>query len=177
MKYLFYGAPGRNRRAIIADARKMSDRRTCTPTTVAAKMPAAIPSHKRCPMPSGQQDPPSPSIRSPLRFELVLGGCLLLFGLVVLPSLIYMVGAMLLGEYSGGGHLGSFYGDVFRDLGQGSPQAWILALGPLVLVELGRLIFFNFGARTERTTEVPRDPPPRKAKPEPRERREPTFRA
>lgn len=131
-------------------------------------------------MPAGETDTDARSARSSLRFELLFGAGLVLCGLILLPPLIYMVGVALLGAYGGGGHLGSFYGDVFRDLGQGSPQAWALVLGPFLLVEAGRLVLFNFGARgadfDDPTTATERSPVVKKAKAEPRERREPTLR-
>lgn len=126
---------------------------------------------------ASERDTSSPPARSPLRFELLLGTALVLFGFVLLPSLIYMVGIALLGEYSGGGRLGAFYGDVFRDLSQGSPQAWGLVLGPLILVEAVRLIFLNFGSQPATEAPAPKTPASAgKSRPATRERREPTLR-
>ncbi len=127
-------------------------------------------------MPSpGESVSNTPAAGSGLRFEVLLALSLVLSGLVVLPALIYLVGGVLLGEYAGGGRLGSFYGDMLRDLGQGSWQAWSLVLGPLLLVQAGRLIFLQFG--TEPGARQPERPgPPRAAaKAEVRERREPTL--
>jgi len=128
-------------------------------------------------MPSSGERPPGPPERNRLRFELLFGLALVLAGLVLLPPLIYMVGTLLLGPYTGGGHLGSFYGDLFRDLGQGSPQAWLLVLGPLVLVEAGRLILLDFRIRADadEPTAPARETPARSGQ-QTRERREPTLR-
>lgn len=106
------------------------------------------------------------------RFEAWLAVGLIGFGLLVLPALIYLVGTLLLGAYGGGEHLGSFYGDYFRDL-VSTPQTWGLVLGPYLLVQLARLIFTDFGKSA-----APQDEP-RQAAPKPsgatRERREPTI--
>lgn len=60
-----------------------------------------------------------------------------------MPALIFYVGIALLGTYGEGqpAGLGSFFGDFFADLASGEVRTWALALGPLVLVSLVRLIF------------------------------------
>jgi len=113
------------------------------------------------------------------RFEIFLAGGLLLFGLLVLPALIYLTGTLLLGEYSGGTHLGSFLGDFTRDLAGGSARAWSLVVGPYVLVQVGRLIFREFGGKPPAAQPENSPPQPKSAtarsRPDARERREPTF--
>jgi len=115
---------------------------------------------------------PEPS-RSSRRFELWLALGLVGFGLLVLPALIYLTGSILLGAYGGGEHIGSFYGDYFRDL-VAAPLTWVLVLGPYVLVQIARFIF-----RTRDATGFQPSPEPpeheRKSRAEPRERREPTL--
>jgi hypothetical protein len=78
-----------------------------------------------------------------LRFELIAGSILLAFGLFVLPGLVYWVGSTLLGEYGQDAGVGTFYGDFFGDLATGVLRAWALALGPLVIVEVVRLLFLR----------------------------------
>lgn len=78
-----------------------------------------------------------------LRFELILGSILLGLGLFMMPALIYWVGAVLLGPYGSNGTLGTFYGDFYGHLAIGSVRAWVLAVGPLILVSLLRLIFLR----------------------------------
>lgn len=89
----------------------------------------------------------------PLRFELIFGSIWLAVGLFVMPALVYWVGLALLGPYGGGGGsgngLGTFYGDFFGDLASASGRAWTLALGPLALVSLLRLIFLPRPASDE----------------------------
>ena len=78
-----------------------------------------------------------------LRFELIFGSLWLAAGLFAMPALVYWVGASLLGPYADGAGIGTFYGNFFGDLASGSIRAWTLALGPLVLVYLLRLVFLR----------------------------------
>lgn len=105
-----------------------------------------------------------------LRFELIFGSLWLAFGLFLLPALIYWVGAALLGSYGvtsdgRGAGLGTFYSDFFGDLADGAGRAWIIALGPLVLIYVIRAIFI--GMKSDQTPREPLDedepPPPRRA--------------
>ncbi len=120
----------------------------------------------------GEPSASPPAGRHSLRFEAWLALGLIGFGLFVLPALIYATGSLLLGAYGGGEHIGSFYGDFFRDLGA-TPQTWGLVLGPYVLVQLARLIFRD---RSEPgTPAASREPARPSSTPAPRERREPTI--
>ena len=98
------------------------------------------------------------------RFELIFAGIWLAVGLLLLPALIFIVGGSLLGPYGDNGGLGRFYGDFFGDLAEPSVRAWMIALGPLVLISTLRLIFV--GARREpeepRDREEERPAPPRR---------------
>jgi hypothetical protein len=69
-----------------------------------------------------------------LRF-LLLG---LLAGGVVLPFLVYAVGAATLGPYDGG--LGAFLRTLADALGHFAPAAWALVLGPYALFQAVRLL-------------------------------------
>ncbi|HKU16209.1 MAG TPA: hypothetical protein VJQ52_17575 [Steroidobacteraceae bacterium] len=66
-------------------------------------------------------------------------------GLFAVPATIFAVGSALLGAYGDNGGLGRFYGDFFRDLAEPSVRAWAIALGPLVVVSLLRLVFVGAG--------------------------------
>jgi hypothetical protein len=57
----------------------------------------------------------------------------LLFSLLVLPFLVHLTGAYVLGQYAGGG-AAAFFGSYLRDLATLRWYAWVLALGPLVIV-------------------------------------------
>lgn len=118
---------------------------------------------------------PSRPARSRLRTEALLAVGLLVFGVAVLPALIYLTGVVLLGDYPGGTHIGSFYGDLLRDLSSGSGRAWALVAGPWLLVQLGRLIFTRFGsAAADETSSTPPNPARPSSRNSP-ERREPTL--
>ncbi|HTE41071.1 MAG TPA: hypothetical protein VK629_09580 [Steroidobacteraceae bacterium] len=82
----------------------------------------------------------TPTRRSGRR-ELILAASSLAIGVLVLPGLIYGVGTALLGEYGGGPHLGSFYGDFFRNLGGGKLRAWFIVLAPYLFLWLLRIVF------------------------------------
>jgi len=96
----------------------------------------------------------APSSRRRTRFELIFAGVWLAVGLLLLPALIFSVGGSLLGPYGDNGGLGRFYGDFLGDLAEPSVRAWAIALGPLALISILRLIFVG----AERGPEKPRDP-------------------
>jgi hypothetical protein len=100
--------------------------------------------------------------RKRVRFEVIFASIWLLVGLFVLPALIFAVGGSLLGPYGDNGGLGRFYGDFFGDLAEPSVRAWSLALGPLVLITILRLIFVGAGRTPGRPGEEDRPAPPRR---------------
>jgi hypothetical protein len=105
------------------------------------------------------QQEPAPSEQRRLRFELIFASAWLAVGLFVMPAIIYMVGASLLGPYGENAGLGRFYADFFGDLAEPSVRAWSLALGPLALVSLVRLIFIGMGPKDESAAaQHPRSP-------------------
>lgn len=63
----------------------------------------------------------------------------LLFGLLLLPFLVHLTGRTLLGAYSGGG-AGAFFADYLRGLLTFRWYSWALALGPLLIVVLWRVL-------------------------------------
>ena len=108
--------------------------------------------------------------RQRLRFELIFACLWLAFGLFVLPAIIYTVGTLLLGPYGENQGLGAFYADFFKDLVEPAGRAWILALGPLVVVSILRLIFLRRAPQedSEPEPEVRAAPPPPRSRVEPR---------
>jgi hypothetical protein len=68
-------------------------------------------------------------LTSPWSRELALAALALLIGVALMPVLIFYSGASLLGRYEGAS-LGHLYGSIFTGLGQGSPAAWVVLLGP-----------------------------------------------
>jgi hypothetical protein len=101
--------------------------------------------------------------RQRLRFELIFATLWLAFGLFLLPAIIYTVGTLLLGPYGENQGLGAFYADFFKDLVEPAGRAWILALGPLVVVYILRLVFLGRATQkdTEPEPEAQPAPPPR----------------
>ncbi len=93
------------------------------------------------------------------RFEVIFASIWLAVGLFVLPATIFIVGGALLGPYGDDGGLGRFYGDFFGDLAEPSVRAWAIALGPLVLVSLLRLVFAGAG-REPQEPQIQQDRPP-----------------
>jgi hypothetical protein len=63
----------------------------------------------------------------------------LVFAALVLPFLVYYTGLHTLGAYAGGGPL-DFVGDFYADLARLRPGAWLLLLGPVVLVVAWRML-------------------------------------
>jgi hypothetical protein len=108
-----------------------------------------------------------------LRFELIFASLWLAFGLFVLPALIYWIGGALLGSYGDNGSLSRFYIDFFGDLAEPSIRAWLLAVGPVLLISLLRAVFIGVrpterGEDGEETREEPRRERTARPRPEPR---------
>jgi hypothetical protein len=80
-----------------------------------------------------------------LRFEILLASTLLAFGLFALPAIVYFVGAALLGPYiesdAPANSVALFYRNFFADLAAPSGRAWLIAIGPLLVIALFRLAF------------------------------------
>lgn len=97
------------------------------------------------------------------RFELIFASIWLAVGLFVLPATIFVVGGAVLGPYGDDGGLGRFYGDFFGDLAEPSVRAWAIALGPLALVSILRLVFVGAGRGSEEAQAEPSAPSRRPA--------------
>jgi hypothetical protein len=114
-----------------------------------------------------------------LRRELIIAATCLLIGLAILPALIYLVGTFLLGAYGGGPHIGSFFGDFFRNLLSGALRTWFIVLAPYFLLWLLRLIFWRWSGK--KADDLPTDSAPHETRKRPesargtanKERREP----
>jgi hypothetical protein len=104
---------------------------------------------------------PGNRYRRRVRFEVIFASIWLAIGLFLLPAAIFAVGGALLGPYGDTGRLGRFYGDFFGDLAEPSLRAWALALGPLALISVLRLVFAGAG----RGLESPKAPPAEPAAP------------
>jgi hypothetical protein len=76
--------------------------------------------------------------------ELIWAISSLLGGLMVLPALVYLVGTRMFGAYKGSGSgIGAFYADFSHDLAKGELSAWVLAVGPLVLIAILRILLHS----------------------------------
>lgn len=84
-----------------------------------------------------------------VRFELIFASIWLAIGLFLLPALIYLVGTLMLGPYGDNAGLVTFYVDFFKDLVEPSGRAWTLALGPLALITVLRLLFLDVRTRRD----------------------------
>jgi hypothetical protein len=91
--------------------------------------------------------------RRRVRFELIFASIWFAVGLFVLPATIFAVGGALLGPYGDNRGLGRFYADFFGDLAEPSVRAWTIALGPLVLISILRLVFAGAGHLPEKPAE------------------------
>jgi hypothetical protein len=71
--------------------------------------------------------------------EIVLAGLGLAAGGLILPPLIYACGTALLGSYEGGS-VSRTYSAVWMGAAEGSVAAWIVILGPYMLLLLLRML-------------------------------------
>ncbi len=83
--------------------------------------------------------------------ELILFGAALIFGVLLMPLLIWVGGNRVLGPYTHGQnlHAGAFalLGDFLIGLWHGSAVFWSVALGPAVFILLVRLFWRGLHAR------------------------------
>jgi hypothetical protein len=129
--------------------------------------------HMTQPSDSSIADPlPLRSPRTRLRKELTMAGVFLGLGFVVLPIGIYLVGTAVLGAYGGGPHIGSFFGDFYRNLLDGVGRTWFLVLSPYLAFLLSRALFFRWQAPSSTAAEQVPEPEPARD-PQIKERREP----
>jgi hypothetical protein len=78
-----------------------------------------------------------------MRRELIILGSALLFGLIVVPLAIWLVGNRILGPYSHGTNPNAgplaLVGDFFVGLSRGWTSYWIVAVGPAVIISFARI--------------------------------------
>ncbi|HNP34470.1 MAG TPA: hypothetical protein PKK10_01345 [Woeseiaceae bacterium] len=78
-----------------------------------------------------------------LRREALIASGLLLFGVLLMPVLVFLVGTIIFGAYDGDG-MGDFLGGYWGRLGAPEAAAWFLALSPLIGIGILRLIVFGW---------------------------------
>lgn len=83
------------------------------------------------------------SFAGTLRVELATLAVLGLVGVLLLPLMIYLVGAEIFGDYAGNG-FGDFYRAIHSDLRVGQPVVVFLVVSPYFVWQLLRLTFFGF---------------------------------
>ena len=76
---------------------------------------------------------------SGMQHELMTLGLCLLLGLLLIPSTIWLVGRLVLGQYANGGW-GALLADYFLALAHGSSAFWLVAAGPYAMVWCWRLV-------------------------------------
>ena len=77
----------------------------------------------------------------PLKFEAMTLGLAVLFGLLVMPALIYLPGFYVLKPYANGG-IFALYFDYYKGLVEPRPSCWIAVAGPFVFLSLFRIFRF-----------------------------------
>lgn len=68
---------------------------------------------------------------------------LFLAGIFILPSIIYLIGDSMFGDYGGTG-FSAFYGELHSRFRAGDLGVWFLALAPYVVWQLMRLTIRGF---------------------------------
>jgi hypothetical protein len=127
-------------------------------------------------MDSAISDHAAPPRNRRTRFEVTFASAWLAVGLFGLPAGLYIVGVLILGPYKPGAGLMQFYGDFFGDLAEPTLRAWVIALGPLVLISIVRLLFWGVPRRepaapeelTPAEVEEPKESSPGRSRVEPR---------
>jgi hypothetical protein len=84
----------------------------------------------------------------PWAAELIVAALGLLFGVALMPALIFYAGVSALGRYEGAS-LGNLYASLFSGLREGSVASWVVFLGPygLYLVLRGIRGWWRVSAR------------------------------
>lgn len=82
-----------------------------------------------------------------LRRELTIAAAAFAVGFFVLPPAIYWLGQRVLGNYAPGAGMLDLADQIWGDLLQLAPAAWLLVLSPYLLVQLLRLLRRLLGAR------------------------------
>ena len=95
----------------------------------------------------------SESLKKTLIRELATFLCLVLFGLLILPLAIYMVGNFVFGEFGGTGY-SSFNITLHAAIRDGEPAALFLVLAPYLIWQLSRLTVWSFRQTGRRRQQI-----------------------
>ena len=77
---------------------------------------------------------------APWKRELVIAAMLFGFGLLALPFAIYWVGSQMIGEYAPDASPLQLAEQIWTNLLQLEPFAWILVVSPYLVLQLARLV-------------------------------------
>ena len=95
----------------------------------------------------------SDSFRKTATKETALFLYLLIFGLMILPLAIYVVGDSVFGEYGGTGFF-AFFGTLQGAIRDGEPVVLYLVLSPYLIWQLARLTVWGFRLSRRRRQQV-----------------------
>ncbi len=84
--------------------------------------------------------------------ELLLFAGLLLFGFIIMPGLIYLIGGIVFGEFDGG-YL-QFFGQLTRRLVNLNPVAWFLVLSPWLGILTVRITWLALRATSRKSRDA-----------------------
>jgi hypothetical protein len=77
--------------------------------------------------------------------ELLTLALAVLLGLVIAPTIVYVMGQAVLGDYAHGGYL-ALMSDVLRALAVGTLPFWLLVLAPYAAVWVWRILRWSWRA-------------------------------
>ena len=86
--------------------------------------------------------------------ESIMLAAFLVFGLFLLPVLIYLAGEQTLGPYRQDGGLGVFLKDFYGYLPSGKPWPWLLVTGPYLIFITVRILIWPWRAGKRRPQPV-----------------------
>jgi hypothetical protein len=103
---------------------------------------------------AAEPEDPVETRRRRLITDVTMAGGALLFGLIASPALFWLVAPALIGRYTHGTDtrplgVGALLQDYFEQLGHGSQMAWVVALGPLLMLGFARLAWALLRPRPE----------------------------
>jgi hypothetical protein len=75
---------------------------------------------------------------STLSREAIIAAGALLFGVLLLPLAVFVVGKIVFSAYAGGGYI-DFFGQLFAKLLELDKAAWFLVLSPYLALQVARL--------------------------------------
>jgi hypothetical protein len=81
--------------------------------------------------------------RKTISREAMIGVGLLLFGVLLLPLAVFLVGKTVFGGYAGDGYI-DFFSQLFSKLLDLDKAAWFLVLSPYLAIQIARLAILGW---------------------------------